>query len=173
MSSPWPPSTMALTSCGDTPAASPTKYWKRAVSSTPAMPTTRFLGNPVTLYIAYTIESSGLVTTTTKALGAYCLMPWATLVMASRFTLSRSSRLMPGLRGTPAVNPLRKANVPLDQGTFSRDRREVHVGDRLYRVRIAHGEHRDLHVAAGKRERPAQAAARRLQSTCIERHALG
>ncbi len=30
----------------------PTKYWKRAVSRTPAMPTTRFLGNPVTLCMA-------------------------------------------------------------------------------------------------------------------------
>ena len=52
MSSPWPPSTSAWTSCGETPAASATKYWKRAVSSTPAMPTTRFLGKPVILYMA-------------------------------------------------------------------------------------------------------------------------
>ena len=73
------------------------------MSSTPAIPTTRFLGKPVTLYMAYTMESSGFVITMTNASGACCLIPWATLVMASRFTLIRSSRLIPGLRGTPAV----------------------------------------------------------------------
>ena len=52
MSSPWPPRTVAQTSCGATPAASPTKYWKRAVSRTPAMPTTRFRGKPVTFHMA-------------------------------------------------------------------------------------------------------------------------
>jgi hypothetical protein len=47
----------------------------------------------------------------TKAFGAYCLMPVATLVMASRLTLRRSSRLMPGLRGTPAVTMQTSASL--------------------------------------------------------------
>ena len=103
MSSPWPPKTSALTSWGDTPAAAPTKYWKRAVSRTPAIPTTLFFANPVTFCMAYTMESSGFVITTTKASLACSLMPSATLVIASRLTFKRSSRLMPALRGTPAV----------------------------------------------------------------------
>ena len=39
----------------------------------------------------------------TKALGAYFLMPAPTWSMTLRLMPSRSSRLMPGLRGTPAV----------------------------------------------------------------------
>ena len=39
----------------------------------------------------------------TKALGAYCLMPAPTEAMTLRLMPRRSSRLMPGLRGTPAV----------------------------------------------------------------------
>ena len=60
------------------------------------------------------MESSGLVTTMTKALGAYCFIPWATRVMASRFTLSRSSRLIPGLRGTPAVTMQTSASLMIE-----------------------------------------------------------
>ena len=50
-----------------------------------------------------TIASSGLEMTMTNALGAYCLMPSATLVMIFELVAIRSSRLMPGLRGRPAV----------------------------------------------------------------------
>jgi hypothetical protein len=39
----------------------------------------------------------------TKASGAYFLMPAPTCSMTLRLMLRRSSRLMPGLRGTPAV----------------------------------------------------------------------
>jgi hypothetical protein len=39
----------------------------------------------------------------TKASGAYCLMPPPTASMTFRLMPMRSSRLMPGLRGTPAV----------------------------------------------------------------------
>ena len=39
----------------------------------------------------------------TKAFGAYFLMPAPTCSMTLRLMPSRSSRLMPGLRGTPAV----------------------------------------------------------------------
>ena len=39
----------------------------------------------------------------TKASGAYCLMPSPTAAMTLRLIPNKSSRLMPGLRGTPAV----------------------------------------------------------------------
>jgi hypothetical protein len=39
----------------------------------------------------------------TKALGAYFLIPAPTCSITFRLIPSRSSRLMPGLRGTPAV----------------------------------------------------------------------
>ena len=48
MVSPWPPSTSAVTSCTETPSSQATKARKRAESSTPAMPTTRFFGKPET-----------------------------------------------------------------------------------------------------------------------------
>ncbi len=67
------------------------------------MPTTRLTGRPEHFCSAQTITSSGLVMQMTKAFGAYCLMPAPTLVMTFRFTVSRSSRLIPGWRGTPAV----------------------------------------------------------------------
>ena len=52
---------------------------------------------------AHTMASSGLVMQITKAFGAYFLMPAPTWSMTLRLMPSRSSRLMPGLRGTPAV----------------------------------------------------------------------
>jgi len=67
------------------------------------MPTTRFAGKPVTSFITPTIASSGLVMTITKAFGALALMPAPTACMTLVLMPMRSSRLMPGLRGTPAV----------------------------------------------------------------------
>ena len=49
------------------------------------------------------MASSGLVMQMTKALGAWVLMPSPTDFMTFRLMPNRSSRLMPGLRGTPAV----------------------------------------------------------------------
>ena len=49
------------------------------------------------------MASSGLVTMMEKALGACCFTPLATLVMILMLVASRSSRVMPGLRGRPAV----------------------------------------------------------------------
>ena len=49
------------------------------------------------------MASSGLVMQMTKAFGAYFLMPAPTCSITLRLMPSRSSRLMPGLRGTPAV----------------------------------------------------------------------
>src|ERR1041384_4008927 len=79
MVSPWPPSTKAVTSSTETSNSSARNSRKRALSSTPAMPTTRLAGKPVTSCISPTMASSGLVMTMTKALGACCLMPWPTL----------------------------------------------------------------------------------------------
>ena len=67
------------------------------------MPTTMFFGSPAILWSANTIASSGLAMLITKALGQCCLMLAATSFMIFRLMSSRSSRLMPGLRGTPAV----------------------------------------------------------------------
>ena len=49
------------------------------------------------------MTSSGFDTTITKALGQCCFRFSATLRMIFRFTDNKSSRDMPGLRGTPAV----------------------------------------------------------------------
>jgi hypothetical protein len=67
------------------------------------MPTTFFGGRPDAFCSAQTIASSGLVMQMTNASGAYFLMPEPTCSMTFRLMLRRSSRLMPGLRGTPAV----------------------------------------------------------------------
>ena len=67
------------------------------------MPTTICFGSPQHFCSAHTMASSGLVMQITKALGAYFLMPEPTCSMTLRLMPRRSSRLMPGLRGTPAV----------------------------------------------------------------------
>ena len=103
MSSPWPPSTKAVTSSTETLNSSERKWRNREESSTPAMPTTFFAGRPEAFCSAQTIASSGLVMQITKASGACALMPSPTELMTFRLMPSRSSRLMPGLRGTPAV----------------------------------------------------------------------
>ena len=50
-----------------------------------------------------TMASSGFVTQMTKAFGQYFLMPAPTAFITLALTSIRSSRLMPGLRGAPAV----------------------------------------------------------------------
>ena len=67
------------------------------------MPTTICLGRPQAFCSAHTMASSGLVMQITNAPGAYFLMPEPTCSITLRLMPSRSSRLMPGLRGTPAV----------------------------------------------------------------------
>ena len=67
------------------------------------MPTTWLFGRPENFCSAQTMASSGLVMQMTKAFGAYFLMPAPTCSITLRLMPSRSSRLMPGLRGTPAV----------------------------------------------------------------------
>ena len=67
------------------------------------MPMTMLRGRPEAFCSAHTMASSGLVMQITSALGAYFLMPAPTCSMTLRLMPMRSSRLMPGLRGTPAV----------------------------------------------------------------------
>ncbi len=67
------------------------------------MPTTMFFGRPQHFCSAQTMASSGLVMQMTKAFGAYFFKPAPTCSITLRLMLSKSSRLMPGLRGTPAV----------------------------------------------------------------------
>ena len=67
--SPWPPSTKAVTSWTETPNSSARKWRKRALSSTPAMPTTMWCGRPENSRSAQTIASSGLVMQITNAFG--------------------------------------------------------------------------------------------------------
>ena len=67
------------------------------------MPQTFSAGRPENSRSAQTIASSGLVMQMTKASGALAAMPSPTDFITLRLMPSRSSRLMPGLRGTPAV----------------------------------------------------------------------
>ncbi len=67
------------------------------------MPTTFLRGKPVTRLSSYTIASSGFEMTITNASGQCFFRFSPTLRMILRLIASRSSRDMPGLRGTPAV----------------------------------------------------------------------
>jgi hypothetical protein len=101
--SPWPPRIIGRTSFTEQCSSSAMKRAKRALSSTPAMPTTRCFGKPETSFTTHVITSSGFVMTTTTASGACCLMPSAAALAISTFFFSRSIRSIPGLRGKPAV----------------------------------------------------------------------
>ena len=67
------------------------------------MPTTRFAGKPVASFMTQTIASSGLVIVMTKAFGQCRSIAAPTSPTTLVLMPIRSSRLMPGLRGTPAV----------------------------------------------------------------------
>ena len=67
------------------------------------MPTTFVVGRPQDFCSAHTIASSGLVMQMTNACFACSLIPAPTASITLRLMPSRSSRLMPGFRGTPAV----------------------------------------------------------------------
>ena len=70
MVSPWPPSTKPVTSSTETLNSCARNRRNRALSNTPAMPTTRLAGRPDFCCISQTIASSGLVMTITNASGA-------------------------------------------------------------------------------------------------------
>ncbi len=67
------------------------------------MPTTRFAGNPVASFMTQTIASSGLVIVMTKACGQLVLIAAPTSPTILVLMPIRSSRLIPGFLGTPAV----------------------------------------------------------------------
>ena len=67
------------------------------------MPTTIFLGNPEYFCNAMTITSKGFVIHITKAFGEECFIPSATCLIIFKFIPSKSSLVMPGFLGTPAV----------------------------------------------------------------------
>ncbi len=101
--SPCPPSTKACVFSTETPSASARNHRIRAESSTPAMPKTRSRGSFETRRATSHIASSGFETTIRIVSGE----PGSTLRTTSDTMPSlietRSSRLIPGLRGTPAV----------------------------------------------------------------------
>ena len=76
----------------------------RAESSTPAMPMTRSRGNFAQLVDRLrTSRRAGSPPATMMQFGEYFTTCSVTACMILKFTFSRSSRLMPGLRGTPDV----------------------------------------------------------------------
>ena len=87
----------------DTLNSSARKYANLPLSKTPAIPTTFSGDNPEYFCKAQTIASKGFVMQITKELGAYFLIPSPTDFITLRLILSKSSLLIPGLRGTPAV----------------------------------------------------------------------
>ena len=101
--SPWPPSTIAWTSFTDDPVSQAMKAEKRAVSRMPAIPTTRSFGNPETAWATWHIASSGFETTTMTLLGDRRTTSFVTAATIASFVVTRSSRLIPGERGLPAV----------------------------------------------------------------------
>ncbi len=101
--SPCPPRTKACVFSTETSSASARNQRMRAESRTPAIPNTRSRGSLETRRATSHMASSGLETTMRIASGE----PGRTLrtTSATIFSLvaTRSSRLMPGLRGIPAV----------------------------------------------------------------------
>ena len=75
----------------------------RAESSTPAIPITRSRGSPLRRYATCAIASRGLVTGMMMQSGECFTTCSVTLEMIAVFLASRSSRLMPGFRASPAV----------------------------------------------------------------------
>ena len=76
---------------------------KRAESSTPAMPITRSRGRRDSLKATWHIASSGLVTTIRIVCGECATRFLVTSPTIFWLVVSRSSRLMPGLRAMPEV----------------------------------------------------------------------
>ena len=91
------------TSFTDDPVSQAMKVEKRAVSRIPAMPNTRCVGQPETFFATWHIASSGFETTMSMASGVCAVTFAVTSMTIFSFVETRSSRLMPGERGRPAV----------------------------------------------------------------------
>ena len=133
--SPWAPSTMASTSTTDVPVSSAMNHEKRAESSTPAMPITRRAGKPSLTRASETIESSGFVTTITIASGDPSRMYSATEAITLPLVSSRSERLIPGLRGSPAVT-MKRSEPCVARGSLGPDDARAEALDRAHLVQV-------------------------------------
>ena len=101
--SPWPPSTIAVTSFTDAFVAQAMNVEKRAVSRIPAIPNTRSFGQPETFFATWHIASSGFETMIRIASGLCAIAFSVTSLTIFSLVATRSSRLIPGERGRPAV----------------------------------------------------------------------
>ena len=97
--SPWPPRTTAVTSLADEPVSQAMNVRNRAVSRIPAMPTTRSRGHPEASLATWHMASRGFETTTRIASGERSTASRVTDPTICSLVVTRSSRLMPGLRG--------------------------------------------------------------------------
>jgi hypothetical protein len=79
------------------------KVENRAVSRIPAMPKTRSFGHPETFFATWHIASSGFETTIRIASGLRSTTFSVTSLTIFSFVETRSSRDIPGERGSPAV----------------------------------------------------------------------
>jgi hypothetical protein len=101
--SPCPPSTIAVTSFTDEPVSHAMNVEKRPVSRIPAIPRTRSFGQPETVFATWHIASSGFETMIRIASGEAATTCSVTDPTIFSFVVTRSSRLIPGDRGSPAV----------------------------------------------------------------------
>ena len=103
MVSPWPPRTKAVTFSTDTLSSCAMKVRKRAESRMPAIPMTRWGGNPDFFHASCTMASRGLVTRMRMAFFERATTCSTTPPTISAFLKSRSSLVIPGFRASPAV----------------------------------------------------------------------
>jgi hypothetical protein len=73
------------------------------VSRIPAIPKTRSFGHPLTFFATWHIASSGFETTIRIASGEAATACSVTDLTIFSLVVTRSSRLIPGWRGRPAV----------------------------------------------------------------------
>ena len=101
----WPPTTGKSTAPASTPAASATNALARTTSSVVTPNSLRGSNTPAALRISAamgTVELTGLEMIATSARGQYRATPCASVATIPALMLNKSSRVMPGLRGTPA-----------------------------------------------------------------------
>ena len=92
-----------MTSLAEAPVSQAMKALNRAVSRIPAMPKTRSRGQPEAALATWHMASSGFETTIRIASGERSIASRVTEPTIASFVVTRSSRLIPGLRGRPAV----------------------------------------------------------------------
>mmetsp|Transcript_79572 Transcript_79572/g.221301 ORF Transcript_79572/g.221301 Transcript_79572/m.221301 type:complete len:200 (-) Transcript_79572:173-772(-) len=101
----WPPITSTAVSSGSWPSASPTKVRARTTSRVVTPKRRLGLYTPAALSVSATMGTvlfTGLEMMSRCALGQCLAAPAARALTMEALVLKRSSRVMPGLRGTPA-----------------------------------------------------------------------